>query len=135
MAAQAFDNLQLLLQLLQATRNLAKDMRVNASTHIAMATAQNPDVVTLGQFVRDCAASYKGILSRARTWVQQNNPQASAAVGLIGATLADLNAYTAPLQTAADALALANVSSYAAIQAACNTLLATVADPNDVWGG
>lgn len=134
MSAQSFDNLQLLLQLMQATRNLAMTMRNNANTHIAMANAQSPDVVTLGTFVTDCAASYNKILSTARTWVQNNNAQATAAVGLIGATLADLNTYTAPLQTAATALSTADVSTYAAIITACNNLLATVPAPNTVFG-
>lgn len=134
MSAQSFDNLQLLLQMMQATRNLAKSMRDNAQTHIAMANAQNPDVVTLGTFVKDCATSYNTILSTARTWVQNNNAQATAAVNLIGATLADLNTYTTPLQTAATSLAAADVSTYAAITTACNSLLATVPAPNSIWG-
>ena len=135
MSVQAFDNLNLLLQIQQATRNLAKNMRDNANTHIAMANAQNPDVVTLGTFVKDCATSYNNILSTAKAWVQANNAQASAAVGLIGATLADLNTYVTPLQTAATALGSANVSTYAAIVTACNNLLATVPAPNTVFGG
>lgn len=133
MAAQAFDNLQLLLQMLQATRNLARDMVQNANTHKAMANAQSPDVVKLGQFVTDAAASYSRILSTAKTWAQNNNAQATAAVALIGATMADLNAYTAPLQTAITALSGADVSTYAAIIAACNNVLATVPSPNSVF--
>lgn len=133
MSAQAFDNLQLLLQMLQATRNLARDMRVNAQTHINMANAANPDVVTLGKFVTDVAASYNKILSTAKTWVQNNNAQATAAVGLIGATLADLNTYTTPLQTAATNLAVADVSTYANIITACNAVLSTVPAVNSVW--
>lgn len=134
MSAQSFDNLQLLLQMMQATRNLAKSMRDNAQTHIAMANAQNPDVVTLAKFVTDCAASYNTILSTARTWVQNNNTQATAAVSLIGATITDLNTYTSPLQTAATNLAAADVSTYVAIITACNNLLATVPAPNSIWG-
>jgi hypothetical protein len=133
MAAQAFDNLQLLLQLLQATRNLARDMVQNANTHKAMATAQSPDVVTLGRFVTDSAASYNRILSAAKAWVQANNAQATAAVGLIGATVSDLNTYTSPIQTAIAALAAADLSTYAAIISACNNVLATVPSPNSVF--
>lgn len=135
MSAQAFDNLNLLLQIQQATRNLAKNMRDNANTHIAMASAASPDVATLGAFVHDSANSYLNILSTARTWVTNNNAQAAAAVGLIGATLADLNTYVAPLQSAATALSTADVSTYAAIIAACNALLAAVPAPNTVFGG
>lgn len=135
MSAQAFDNLNLLLQIQQATRNLATNMRSNANTHIAMANAASPDVTTLGTFVTDSAASYNRILSTARSWVTANNAQATAAVGLIGATLADLNTYVTPLQTAATALAAADVSTYAAIITACNALLATVPAPNTVFGG
>lgn len=135
MAAQAFDNYILLTQLIQATRNLAANMRSNATAHIAMANAQSPDIVTLASFVSDCAASYLNkILGPARAWVQANNAQATAAVGLIGASLADLNNYVAPLQTAANALAAADLSTYAAVIAACNTLLATVPAPNTVFG-
>jgi hypothetical protein len=134
-SAQAFDNLNLLLQLLQATRNLARDMVQNANTHKAMANAQNPDVVTLGRFVTDSATSYNRILSTAKTWVQNNNAQATAAVGLIGATIADLNAYTAPIQTAITNLSSADVSTYAAIISACNSVLATVPSPNSVFAG
>jgi hypothetical protein len=133
MSAQAFDNLNLLLQLMQTTRNLAKSMRDNANIHIAMANAASPDVVTLAAFVGDAAASYSRILATARAWVQANNAQATAAVGLIGATLADLNAYVVPLQTAADALSIADKSTYAAIIAASNALLATVPAPNTIF--
>lgn len=133
MAAQAFDNLQLLLQLLQATRNLARDMVQNANTHIAMANAQNPSVAVLSSFVTDSAASYNRIASTAKTWVTNNNAQATAAVGLIGATLADLNTYTTPLQTAITNLLAADVSTYAAIITACNNVLATVPSPNSVF--
>lgn len=135
MAAQAFDNLNLLLQLMQTTRNLASSMRSNANAHTAMANAQSPDITALAGFVTDCAAGYIRILSTARAWVQVNNIQATAAVGLIGASLADLNTYVTPLQTAATALAAADLSTYAAVIAACNTLLATVPAPNTVFAG
>lgn len=134
MSVQSFDNLELLLQVMQASRNLARRMVDNATSHIAMANAQNPDVVTLGKFVTDCAASYNKILSTARTWIQNNNAQATAAVALIGATLADLNTYTTPLQTAATNLAAADVSTYAAIITACNAVISTVPAPNTIWG-
>lgn len=134
MSAQSFDNLQLLLQLMQTTRNLATNMRSNATAHISMANAQSPDVVTLSSFVSDAAASYTRILSTARAWVQANNAQAAAAVALIGASLADLNTYVTPLQTAANALAAADLSTYAAIITACNAVLATVPMPNSVFG-
>ena len=134
MSSQAFDNLQLLLQLMQTTRNLAFTMRRNATAHIAMANAQSPDVTTLAKYVTDCAASYNSILSTAKTWVQANNMQATAAVGLIGATLTDLNSYASPLQTAATALAAADVATYAAIITACNAVLNTVTAPGSIYG-
>jgi len=134
MSVQSFDNLTLLLQMMQATRNLAKNMRDNATTWIAMANAQNPDVATLGAFLHDAAASYSGILSKAKTWVTNNNTQATAAVNLIGATLADLNSYTMPLQTAATNLAAADVSTYAAIITASNAVLTSVTGPASIFG-
>jgi hypothetical protein len=66
--------------------------------------------------------------------VQNNNaPRRLRQSALIGATIADLNAYTTPLQTAITALSGADVSTYAAIIAACNNVLATVPSPNSVF--
>lgn len=134
MSVQSFDNFALLIQMMQASRNLEKTMRDNANTHIAMAQAQSPALATLTGFVNSCAATYLANLSTARTWVQNNNAQATAAVGLIGATLADLNNYTSPLQTAATALQNADKSTYAAIITACNALLSSVGAPASIFG-
>ena len=134
MSVQSFDNLAILFQIMQATRNLAQNMEQNANTWIAMANAQNPSVATLAQFMNDASNSYHGIINKAKTWVQNNNAQATAAVGLIGATLADLNNYVTPLVTAAQNLALADKSSYANIVAAANDNIATISSPASIFG-
>lgn len=134
MSVQSFDNFNLLIQIMQATRNLARDMRSNAQIHVAMASAQSPDLETLAKYLNDCAANYLNIMAAATTWVQGNGPQTTAALGLIGATTADLSSYTAPLKTAAQNLQAADKSTYAAITAACNSLIAAVPAPASVFG-
>lgn len=134
MSVQSFDNFNLLIQVMATTRNLGKSMRDNANTHLAMAAAQSPDVVTLAGYVNDCAASYLNIINTATTWVQNNSAQMSAAVGLIGATNADLQSYANPLKTAATNLQAADKSTYAAITTACNALLSAVTAPASIFG-
>lgn len=134
MSTQAFDNFNLLLQLMQATRNLASNMIRNANTHIAMANAQSPDLPTLTQFVTDAANSYGAIISASTTWANANLPQMTATCALIGATLTDLGNYSAPLTSAVAALKGADKSSYAAIITACNAVIATVPPPASIFG-
>lgn len=134
MSAQSFDNLNLLLQFMQATRNLATSSRRVASDNVALAQAQS---IPLAQLQGNCANLANSVLNTINTataWVQSNNTQASAAVGLIGATLADLNSYVAPIKIAATTLKAADLSSYAACISALNAYLAAVAAPNSIFG-
>jgi hypothetical protein len=136
MSAQAFDNLNLLLQLMQATRNLATGFRRVASDNLAMAQAVPPTVALadLQSNIANLGNSVQNTLSTARAWVQANNAQATAAVGLIGATLGDLNTYVSPIQTAATNLQAADISTYAACITALQAVLSTVPAPNTVFG-
>lgn len=134
MSTQAFDNFNLLLQLMQATRNLAQNMIRNANGHIAMANAQKPDIATLASYVTDAAASDGRILATSTAWANANLTQLTAACALIGATLTDLGNYSSPLTTANAALQAADKSSYAAIITACNAVIATVPPPASIFG-
>lgn len=134
MSAQAFDNLNLLLQLMQATRNLATSSRNAATANLALAQAQSVPLAQLQGNCTNIANSVLSTISTATAWVQANNAQAAAAVGLIGATLADLSNYVAPIKTAAQALQVADLSTYAACVTALNAFLAGVPSPNTVFG-
>jgi len=135
MATAAFDHLQLLLQMLQTTRNLASNMRVNASTWLAAAQNQSIPQPTLQQQILDAGTSYRNIITEASAFISANNAMAVAATALIGATIADLSAYAAPLSTVANGIATANLSTYAAIITGCNSILSTVPAPPTLYTG
>ena len=128
------DNRNVMLQLQQATRNLATSMIVNAQRWVVMANAQSPDVVTLGGYLTNAAASYLNILTMAQGWIAANPTQATAALALDGMTADDFNNYIAPLTTAATALQKSDVSTYAAIGAAANAVIAAVPMPASIFG-
>lgn len=143
MSVQAIDNYMLLAEIMQATRNLARTMIFNAQSHIATANAQialvatgkavTVDEPTMASWVQAAAASYLGIINKAQAWAQNNTAQGNASMGIIGATLADLNNYAAPLKTAATTLAAADVSTYPNIIAAAQAVLAAVVSPPTMY--
>lgn len=140
MSAQAFNDLAVLLQLMQTTRNLAQSMVSNAKTHLAWlggkldGSPNNPTLTTIAQAMNDCATSYLNIYETASTWVTNNNATASSAVALIGATISDLSDYASPLSAAATTLQAADKSTTAKAQAACNALISEVSAPPSIWG-
>lgn len=120
---------------MQVTRNLARDMNQNAVTWLAAAKAANPDRATLAEWMTNAGASYRNIIAQASAFISANNATATAACGLIGATVADLNSYTTPLQNVANGLGTADLSTYAAIETACNQIISAVPMPPTLWPG
>jgi hypothetical protein len=133
-STQSFDNFNLLVQFQQSTRNLAVSMRNNAQTHKSMAAAQVPSLSTLAGFVNTAAQSYLDIMSTMTTCTNNNVPQTTAALQIIGATPTDLTNYMSTLQTAANNLKSASKTTYAQISAACDNLLTTVTAPAAIYG-
>lgn len=135
MAVNPFEADALRQQIQQATRNLARDINQNAVAWAAAAQAQSVPLSTLAQYVTNAGASYRNIIAQANAFLAANPAAATAACALIGATLADLNAYAAPLSTVANGIATADLSSYAKIITACNQIVAAVPMPPTLYSG
>lgn len=136
MSVASFNNLAVLLELMQATRNLAKDMTTNAAIWHGWATAGTPYTQPeIAKFMTDAGASYRNIIAQATAFVTANNAAATGAVGLIGATLADLSSYTSGLSAVANGLQTVDLSTFAKIITACGQITAAVAAPPTLWNG
>ena len=134
-AVSALHANRLVDQVQQNLVGLQRDLVNNAKAHAAMTAAQSPDLATLQGFWTDVIASYEKRLG----WVtaMQADPvqfaHAQAALARSGLTLADVASILNPLSSAVTAMAAANVSSYAAISAACKAILAGVSPPLSLW--
>lgn len=121
----------------QIERNLVglqRDLRDNAAKHKAMAQSQSPNLATLQSFIADCLTQYNrrlGWLVAIRQHPQW--PAVRAAYVAMGGTEADVVDVYTDIKAAVDALAVADVSSYAAIITACDAVLATVDAPLSLW--
>lgn len=130
--------LHILRVMLQADQNLSglqKDMRQNAQTWLAMAQAQSPDVTTLAGFMNAAAASYQTRLG----WVSTiqadatNWPKIQTMAAALGIAGADFSGVINPLTTVANQLGPADKSTFAAIIAACNSIIAAIPAPLSLW--
>lgn len=129
------ENIRLVQQAVRTIVDYATNMRNNAQTHIAMANAQSPDLATLTSYVNDCATSYQTQLGRLTTALTVDPTKTKLLDGLarLNCGAADISGPGNTMKIAADALAAADKSTYAAIITACNNLLAAVPAPASVW--
>lgn len=129
------EDIRLVQQAVQLIVNYAANMRSNANTHIAMANAQSPDLTTLAGFVSSAASEYQRLLDLLQTAVTTDPTKTKLLDGLarMNCVSTDITTPGTAMINAADALAAADKSSYAAIIAACNNLLAAVPQPASVW--
>jgi hypothetical protein len=129
------ENIRLVQQAVQLIVNYATNMRNNAQTHIAMANAQDPDLATLAGYVNDCAAEYQRLLGLLQTAITTDPVKTKMLDGLARQNCAstDITTPGTAMINAANALAAADKSSYAAIITACNALISAVPQPASVW--
>lgn len=127
--------LRLLLQADQNLSGLQRDMRNNALSWKAAAQAQSVPVGALAQWMNDAATQYQTRLG----WITtaQANTANWAALGTmftkLGGSSADFNNTVNPLTAVANQLGPADKSSYAAINTACDQIIAAINAPLSLW--
>ena|ERR1700749_2671949 len=113
---------------------LHKDMHNNAKTWKSQAQAQSLPVADLAERVRTSAQAY---LSRLDWHPKLQNhalwPQVLAMWSKVGGSQGCIDQIEAPLRNAANALKGSDLSSYQAISAASDALLAAVDAPPSLW--
>ena len=114
---------------------LQRDVVNNAGTWKAMAMAQEPSVEILSGYMRSAANSYSTRLGWVATlqantalWLRVRNMWTS-----LGGTAADFSSIITPLNTVSDQLLLVNLSTYPAIIAACDQIIAAINMPDSLW--
>lgn len=129
------ENIRLVQQAVQLIVNYAANMRQNAQSHIAMAQAASPDLATVQGYVRGCAAEYQRMLGDLQTAVTTDPTKTKLLDGLarLNCASADITTPGTAMIAAANALATADLSSYATIVTACNALISAVPQPASVW--
>lgn len=129
------ENIRLVQQAVRVIVGLASNMVNNANTHINHATAQDIPVATLAQAVNDCAAQYQTSLNQLNTALTTDPNKTKLLDGLARQNCAstDITGPGNTMMNAANALAAADKSTYAAIITACNNLIAAVPKPASVW--
>lgn len=127
--------LRLLLQAEQNLSGLQRDMRNNALSWLASATAQNVPRATLAAWMNDAATSYQQRLAwlyaaqaDTATW-----SQLGAMWTALGGTGQDFADMVTPLRAVADQLGPAAKGSYPAIINICNKITAAVNAPLSLW--
>lgn len=127
--------LRLMLQIEQNLSGLQRDMRNNALSWQATATAQSLPVATLAQYMNDAAASYQTRLSWLTTIEADaaNWPKVSAMWALLGGTGADFSNLITPITAVATQLGPIDKSSYSAILSACSQIIAAINAPLSLW--
>jgi hypothetical protein len=131
----AFQTLRVLNQIMQNMTGLQHDMVANANTWNAMAVAQNPDALTIAQYMHDAAASYETRLG----WVlnyRNTSPNWNAVAAMyaaLGGVGADVVTLYNEMKAVADALSVASITTYPQIQTACGQITAAVQAPDSLW--
>ena len=133
--ANGLENIRLVQQATDILVRNAANMRNNADTHIAMATAQNPDVATLRQYVNDCAAEYQRFLGYVQTALSTDPTKTKFLDGLarLNCASSDVSTPATAMKNAADALAVASKTTYAEIISCCTTFKAAVPAAASIW--
>lgn len=127
--------LRLMLQIEQNLSGLQRDMRNNALSWQATATAQSLPVAVLAQYMNDAAASYQTRLSWLTTLEADaaNWAKVGAMWALIGGTDADFTNLITPITAVANQLGPIDKSSYASILSACSQIIAAINAPLSLW--
>lgn len=130
-----FHTFRVVEQIMSNMVGLQRDMRGNALTWKAMATAQSPDVTILAQFMHDAAASYNTRLGWLLTY-KNTSPNWSAVTAMylaLGGDIAEATTLYTQMKAVADQLAAAMLTTYAQITSACDQILAAVQAPDSLW--
>jgi hypothetical protein len=130
------EEVSIALRILAYLNNTQSDMRSNANAYLAEIAAGHPRLSTaqLGGIVRADGAAISSLMARMGTFLSVPARQTKATAGLLffGIASADCNADRLTIKAAADAQAVADVSSDAAITTAANATLAAIT-PIDVF--
>jgi len=127
--------LRMLLQADTLLSNLQRDMRNNALSWKAIATAQALTVATLAEQMNSAAVTYQGNLDLITT-AQADTVNWNKIVtmwGILGGTGADFTNIMNTLSAVASQLGPADKSTYAAIISDCDQIIAAVNAPLSLW--
>lgn len=127
--------LRLLMQAEQNLSGLQRDMRANAISWKASATAQSVPAATLALWMNDAAIQYQARLGWLTTAQADaaNWTKLSAMWALLGGTGADFTGMTQPLQAVADQLGPVAKGTYAQITGSCDQIIAAINAPLSLW--
>lgn len=127
--------LRLLLQMDTNLTQLQRDINQNAQQWLSAAQNQSQPLTMIQSAISSAVAQYNirlgwitSLASDATNW-----PKVTTMLGILGGSLTEEQAYFTALKNAVAAIAVADISTYAAIVTGCNSLIASVPLPLSLW--
>lgn len=127
--------LRVLLQIDTNLTQLQRDIYQNAQSWLAAAQGQTQPLATIQSAITSAVAEYNRRLGWVATFAQDatNWPAVTTMLGVLGGSASEEQSYFTALQNAVNAIAAADVSTYAAIVTGCNSLMSAVPLPLSLW--
>lgn len=127
--------LRLMLQIEQNLSGLQRDMRNNALTWKASATAQSLPVANLATYMNDAAMSYQSRLGWLTTLQADagNWAKVAAMWAMLGGTGQDFSDMMTPINAVANQLGPATKNTYTQISAICDQITTAINAPLSLW--